>query len=89
MFWRRNCAAAFSKWRQTEYFQTLEMISMTQENQMISQGEHMQCVRSIRDHNVTRSANIVGKLQKQKFLKAWKNVTRWLKHKRVSTQDLI
>ena len=49
----------------------------------------MQCVRSIRDHNVTRSANIVGKLQKQKFLKAWKNVTRWLKHKRVSTQDLI
>ncbi len=32
MFWRRNCAAAFSKWRQTEYEQALEMISMTEEN---------------------------------------------------------
>ena len=30
MFWRRNCGAAMTKWRQTEYEQTLEMISMTE-----------------------------------------------------------
>jgi hypothetical protein len=32
MFWKRNCGAAFSKWRQTEYEQALEMIQMTEEN---------------------------------------------------------
>ncbi len=31
MFFRRNCGAAFSKWRQTEYEQALEMITMTEE----------------------------------------------------------
>ena len=43
----------------------------------------------IQKQNITRSAKIVGKLQKQKFLKAWKNVTRWLKHKRTATADLL
>ena len=31
----------------------------------------------------------MGKLQKQKFWKAWINVTRWLKHKRVSAAELL
>ena len=26
MFWKRNCAAAFSKWRQTEYVDAIEMM---------------------------------------------------------------
>jgi len=34
MFWRNNCARAFSKWRQTEYEQAMEMISMTEEANM-------------------------------------------------------
>ena len=31
MFWQRNCGAALSKWRQTEYIQAVEMIEMTHE----------------------------------------------------------
>lgn len=31
MYWKRNCGAAFSKWRQTEYEQAMEMITMTEE----------------------------------------------------------
>ena len=41
MYWKRNCAGAFSKWRQTEYVQALEMITMTEENKMQIQGEHV------------------------------------------------
>jgi len=43
----------------------------------------------IRDQNITRSAKIIDKQQKHKYLHAWKNVTRWLKHKRVSTVNLL
>lgn len=84
MYWKRNCAGAFSKWRQTEYVQALEMITMTEENQMQIQGEHVQKKRIIQKQNITRSAKIVGKSQKHKFYQAWKNITRWLKHKRVA-----
>ena len=30
MFWKRNCGAALSKWRQTEYEQAMEMITMVE-----------------------------------------------------------
>ena len=89
MFWKRNCGAAFSKWRQTEYEQALEMIQMTEENCQQMQEDHLSTKRIIQKQNITRSSKIVGKYQKQKFLKAWKAVTRWLKHKRVSTKDLL
>lgn len=47
MFWRRNCAAAFSKWRQTEYEQTLEMIAMTCESNQAQENEFLQRKRVI------------------------------------------
>ena len=89
MFWRRNCGAAFSKWRQTEYEQTLEMIVMTQDNTAQMQEQHMSKKKVIQKQNITRSARIVGKSQKHKYYMAWKNVTRWLKHKRVATATLL
>ena len=81
--------AAWSKWRQTEFFQTMDMITMTEEQHQNMQDEHMACKRVIQKQNITRSSKIVGKSQKHKFYMAWKNVTRWLKHKRVSTEELL
>jgi len=65
------------------------MIMVTEENTGGLENDHMERKRVIQKQNITRSAQIVGKLQKLKFLKAWKNVTRWLKHKRVSTVNLL
>jgi hypothetical protein len=45
--------------------------------------------RVIQKQNITRSSKIIGKEQKHKYYMAWKNVVRWLKHKRVSTTELI
>ena len=73
-----------TKWRQTEYEQTLEMISMTENSTQELQSDHTERKRVIQKQNVTRSEKIFGKLQKQKYLKAWRNVHHWLKHKRVS-----
>ena len=89
MYWRRNCGAAFSKWREVELFQTMEMITVTEEahNQMCE--DHMARKKVIQKQNMVRSSKIVGKSQKHKFYTAWKNVTRWLKHKRVSTEELM
>ena len=42
MFWKRNCGAAISKWRQTEYEQTLEMIEMTETTTSDMQADHME-----------------------------------------------
>ena len=89
MFWKRTCGAAFSKWRQTEYEQALEMISMTEETCQQLTEDHLDKKRVIQKQNITRSAKIVGKSQKHKFYQAWKNVTRWLKHKRVATANLL
>ena len=89
MFWRRNCAQAFNKWRQTEYEQALEMITMTCENTQEMQGDHAQRKRTIQKQNITRSAKIVAKSQKWKVYQAWKNVVRWLKYRRVATKNLL
>ena len=42
LFWQRNCAAAFSKWRQTEYELTLEHIEMTHDAILKVQEEHVE-----------------------------------------------
>lgn len=89
MFWRRNCAQAFNKWRQTEYEQALEMITMTCDNTQEVQGDHAMRKRIIQKQNITRSAKIVAKSQKWKVYQAWKNVARWMKHKRVATKNLL
>jgi len=47
MFFRRNCGAAFSKWRQTEYEQALEMIAMTGDSTEQLVQEHMDKKRVI------------------------------------------
>ena len=47
MFWKRNCAAAFSKWRQTEYIQTCEMITMTMEDSQKMTEQHLQVKKVI------------------------------------------
>lgn len=62
MFWRRNCGAALSKWRQTEYEQTLEMIEMTESATQELQSDHIECKKVIQKQNITRSAKIVGKI---------------------------
>jgi len=62
MFWKRNCAAAFSKWRQTEYEQALEMITMTEESCQQMTQDHLSTKKVIQKQNITRSAKIVGKL---------------------------
>ena len=49
----------------------------------------MQRKRVIQKQNITRSARIVAKSQKWKVYHAWKNIARWMKHKRVSTETLI
>ena len=64
MFWKRNCGAALTKWRQTEYEQTLEMISMTETSTQELQSDHTERKKVIQKQNITRSAKIVGKLQK-------------------------
>ena len=53
------------------------------------QGDHVQTKRVIQKQSITRSAKIVGKSQKHKFYQPWKNVTRWLKHKRVAKDNLL
>lgn len=89
MFFRRNCAAAFSKWRQTEYVQALEMIAMTGDSTGQLIEEHLDRKRVIQEQNMVRSTKIITKEQRHKYFMAWKNVTRWLKHKRVSTSTLL
>ena len=62
---------------------------MTEEANMQGQGDHVIKKRIIQKQNITRSSKIVGKSQKHKFYQAWKNITRWLKHKRVATSNLL
>ena len=47
LFWQRNCKAAFSKWRQTEYEMTLEHIEMTHDAILRVQEEHVEQMRII------------------------------------------
>ena len=53
------------------------------------QQQHVSRKRVIQKQNITRSARIVSKSAKHKYYMAWKNVTRWLKHKRVATANLL
>ena len=65
------------------------MITMTCDNTSAMQGDHHQRKRRIQRQNTTRAEKICLKSQKWKVYQAWKKVTRWLKHKRVSTENLL
>ena len=45
-------------------------------------------MKKIEKFNFDRSTRIVKKRDKHKYWYAWKHVTKWLKHKRVSAQYL-
>lgn len=85
MFWSRTCGAALSKWRQTEYFQALEMIEMTHQQENGDDEAHRRQVKKIEKYNFDRSSRLVKKRQEHKYWYAWKRVVKWMKHRRVST----
>ena len=88
MFWKRNCGAALSKWRQTEYIQAMEMIEETHQQEAQVDETHVRHVKKIEKFNFDRSSRIVKKKNQHKYWYAWKHVAKWMKHKRVSTQFL-
>lgn len=88
MFWKRNCGAAMSKWRQTEYIQAMEMIEMTHSQENHDEETHARHVKKIEKFNFDRSTRIVKKRDKHKYWYAWKHVAKWMKHKRIATKNL-
>jgi len=62
------------------------MISM--EQTAAYEEEHASKVRTIKKQNCDRSLRVTERSKKFRWFQAWKNVAKWLKHKRVSTQSL-
>ena len=66
----------------------MEMISETHQQEGMDEETFERHVEKIENFNFDRSTRIIKKRDKHKYWYAWKKVTKWLKHKRVSEQYL-
>ena len=66
----------------------MEMIGETHQQEGMDEETFERHVEKIENFNFDRSTKIIKKRDKHKYWYAWKKVTKWLKHKRVSEQYL-
>ena len=64
------------------------MIAETHQQEGMDEETFERHVEKIENFNFDRSTRIIKKRDKHKYWYAWKKVTKWLKHKRVSEQYL-
>jgi hypothetical protein len=79
MFWQRNCAAAFSKWKETEFQVACLAIESCQEETIRNQEAYDKNVDRIKDHNGDKYGRYMGTTKKHKIWQQWKAVTKMLK----------
>ncbi len=79
MFWRRNCAAAFSRWKETEFEVACLAIESCHAEKNQEQDTFTDKVNTIKDHNGQKYCRYMGMVSKHKIWQQWKAVTNMLK----------
>lgn len=89
MFSRRNCGAAFSRWKSKEFQVAMEGIEFINSEVQKGVDTYDKQLDTIKDHNGDKYERHLGNVTKHKVMQQWKAITKMLKAHRNAKKSTL